>query len=348
MKYSLFYLPAFHEATHRDPRTLYQQIIEEVQLGEAIGLEKVWCAEHHFHPYGGDIPNPALLLGVLAQHTERIKLATGGVAVPLHRPVELAEQLAMVDVLSGGRLEIGFVRAFLAFEYDAYNVDMGESHARFREGVEVIRGLFAEDRYSVDGEFTKLDRVALRPRPIQRHPRVTLGAIATKESFELAGQQGMDLMVIPYPFPLEVVASNVGTYRDSLRNAGHDPDEFNVMAPYFFYSEADVGAAKETPREAMINYLGHARDAVSEDRWSADYKGYQGMVKIFESLMDYDLMYDERTLYGHPEKIHATLGEIAAAGITEVALVSNMPGIPHDKVMKSLEFFGQEILPAAT
>ncbi len=348
MEFSLFYLPAFHEATHRDPHTLYQQIIEEVRLGEDIGLAKVWCAEHHFVPYGGDIPSPCILLAALAQHTKRIKLATGGVAVPLHRAVELAEQLAMVDVLSGGRLEIGFVRAFLACEYEGYNVDMGESRARFNEGVEVIRGLFAHDRFSFDGKFTRLEDITLRPRPIQRRPRVTLGAVSTKESFELAGQEGMDLMVIPYPTPLEVVAANIGVYRDSLRSSGRDPEDFNVMAPYFYYGEADPDAAKEVPREAMLTYLGHARDAVADDRWSADYKGYTGMAKLFEALMDYELMYSERTLYGHPEKFHTMVDDIAAAGVTEISLVPNMPGIPHDNVMKSLEFLGRDILSSAT
>ncbi len=348
MRYSLFHLPAFHEPTHGTPHGLFQQLIDEATLADEIGLEKVWCAEHHFDAYGGDIPNPPVLLAAIAQATSRIKLATGGVAVPLHRAVDLAEQLAMVDVLSNGRLEIGFVRAFLAFEYDAYNVDMGESRARFNEGVEVIRGLFANDRFSYEGRFSRLDDVALRPRPVQRRPRMTVGAIATKESFEFAAQNAMDLMVIPYAFPLKAVAANVGIYRDALRGAGHDPDDFNVMAPYFYYSEADPQAAKETPREATLNYLGYARDAVAEDRWSADYQGYQGMVKIFESLMDYELMYGERTLYGPPEKFQAMVEQIAEAGITEVALMPNMPGIPHDKVMRSLEFLGREILPDAT
>ena len=348
MKFSLFYLPAFHQPTHGTPRRLYEQIFEEVELGEAIGLEKVWCAEHHLDPYGGEIPNPCILLASIAQRTQRIKLAPGGAAIPLHRPIELAEQLAMVDVLSGGRLEIGVVRAFLAYEYDAYNVDMGESRERFNEGVEVIRGLFAHDRFSFDGTFTKLDQVELRPRPIQRHPRVTLGAISTKESFELAGQRGMDLMVVPYLMPLEVVATNIGIYRDSLRSAGHNPEDFNVMAQFFYYGDADPATAKETPREAMLNYIGYIRNAVADDRWSADYKGYKGLVKVVEGLLDYELMYGERSLYAHPDKFHAKVEEVAAAGVTEIALMPNMPGLSHDKVMKSLEFLGREILPAHT
>ncbi len=345
MKFSLFYLTAFHEPTHTDAATMYQQIFEEVELGEQIGLEKVWIAEHHMTDYGGDVPSPLMLLGIIAQRTTRIKLATGGVALPLHRPLELAEQLAMVDVLSGGRLEIGMVRAFLEYEYAAYNTDMGESRERFTEGYEVIRGLFENERFSYDGKFTKLDDVQLRPRPIQRRPRMTLGTIMTKESFEYAGHEGLDLMVVPYLMPFDVVKGLLDVYRNALQEAGHDPGDFNIMSQFFYYSHPDAAIAKEVPRDPMINYLGYVRDAVTGDRWSKDYKGYEGLVKKVEALMDYEMMYNERTLYGPPEKFHERVKEIAAAGITEIALMPNMPGISHDKVMASMEFLGKEILP---
>jgi len=345
MRFSLFYLPVFHEPVHRDSRTLFQQILEESALADELGLDKVWCAEHRLHPYGGDIPHPCLLLAAIAQRTQRIRLATGGVALPLHRSLELAEQLAMVDAISGGRLEIGVVRAFLPFEFDAYNVDMGESRSRFEESVEVIQGLFANDRFSFDGQFCQLEDVALRPRPVQRHPRLTLGAVMSRESFEFAGRNGLNLMVVPYVAPSEYTKANIEIYRDSLAGAGHDPAQFNVMAHCFYYGDTDPGVAKEVPRVAMQNYLTAFRDALTGESFSKDYPGYEGLVRQIESLMDYELMYGERTLYAHPDKFHRKVEELAAIGVTELALSVNMPGIPHAKTMKSLEFLGAELMP---
>lgn len=345
MQFSLFYLPAFHAPVHKDPRTLYAQIVEEAKLGEQIGLHRIWLAEHHFDPYGGDIPHPCILLATIAQCTNRIGLATGGIAVPLHRPIEVAEQLAMVDVLSGGRLTIGVVRAFLAYEYDAYGIDMSESRERFTEGVEIIRGLFSEDSFSFTGNFNRFEEVEIRPKPIQRHPRLTLGAVMTKESFEYAGHNGMDLMLVPYLMPWEVVKQNIDIYKNALTDSGYDPDDFNIMTQFFYYAHSNAEVAKETPRQAMMNYLGYIRNAVAGDRWSKDYVGYEGLVAKVDAITDYDLMYKDRTLYGDTERFHRRVETIAEAGITEIGLMPNMPGTPHEKVMETIEFLGSTLLP---
>ena len=345
MKFSMFYLTSFHEETHKDAANMYQQIYEQVELAESIGFQKVWMPEHHLTDYGGDVPAPLLMLGALAQRTSRIKLGTGGVALPLHRPLELAEQLAMVDVMSNGRLEIGMVRAFLDYEYAAYNVDMGESRERFNEGHQIIRGLFEHERFSYDGKFTRFDDVQLRPRPIQRKPRMVLGTIMTEESFRYAGHNGLDLMVVPYLLPFDFVKGMLDVYRSALVEAGYTVEDFNIMSHFFYYGHADAALAKERPRRSLMNYLRSVRDAVSGDRWSKDYKGYEGIVKKVDALMDYEMMFKERSLYGHPEIFHRRVEEIAAAGITEIGLMPSMPGMPHDKVMETLEFFGNELLP---
>lgn len=347
MKYSLYYLPSFHEGVHRSSAKLYRQILEECALGDQMGLDRVWCAEHHLHRYGGDLPHPCLMLAAIAQRTQRIGLATGGVALPLHRPLELAEQLAMVDALSGGRLEIGIVRAFLPYEYEAYEIDMGESRARFEENFDVIRELFANDRVSFRGRFTTLNDVTLRPQPVQRHPSFSLGAVMTRESFEFAGRHGLNLMVVPYVAPLEAIAANIQIYHNALREAGYDPATRNVMGHCFYFGDPDPGVAKETPREAMLNYLASFRDAVTGGAWSGDYQGYEGLAGVIETLMDYEMIYRERSLFAHPEKFHQKVAELRAAGLTEIAMTINLPGIPHPAVMRSLEFLGKEILPEA-
>ena len=140
MKFGLLYLPSFDAETHSSPANLYQQIFEQVELAESLNYDCVWCAEHHFCAYGGDIPNPPLFLAALAQRTSKIRLGTAGVALPLNRPLNTAEQLAMVDNMCGGRLDIGVVRAFMESEYRALNVDMDESRARFNEGLDILLG----------------------------------------------------------------------------------------------------------------------------------------------------------------------------------------------------------------
>lgn len=134
MKFGLFFLPSFDAATHKDAQTLYQQIFEQVELCEELGCDCTWCAEHHFTPYGGDIPSPPLFLAALAQRTRRMRLGTSGVALPINRPLNTAEQLAMVDNMCGGRLDIGMVNmveALMDFDvmYDRRSAFGDPAHA---------------------------------------------------------------------------------------------------------------------------------------------------------------------------------------------------------------------------
>lgn len=345
MKFSLFYLPGFDREVHGHASTLYKQMIEQVVLGEAIGLEKVWVAEHHQREYGGDVPCSPVLLASLAQHTSRIKLCTGGIAVPLHRPLEAAEQLAMLDCLSDGRLEMGMVRGFLNYEYDAYNISMDESRARFVEGVEIIRGLFANERFSYRGTFSSFEDIELRPRPVQTHPRVSIATVASPETLEYAAEHGFDLGVVPYATSMQKTADMIQRYRELLTAAGHDPDERNVMAQFFYYGHSDPAVAKETPREPILAYLRRFLAALQGRRASKDYVGYEHMASAIEGMMEYEGFYEELSMFGHPDRFHERVREAEAMGITEIALMPTLPALPHNKVLETLEFLGKELLP---
>lgn len=345
MRFGLFYLPSFDLDVHRDAQTLFAQIIEQVELAEALGLDSAWVAEHHFTAYGGDIPNPPVLLSALAQRTKRIRLGTSGVALPLNRPLNTAEQLAMVDALSGGRLDIGVVRGFLNFEFEALNVEMAESRERFNEGLEIIRGTFANERFSFSGKYNQFADVELRPRPVQRHPAIFVGSVASEETLVYAGTHGLNLMVIPYAVSPEAVKKQVAVYHDALREAGHDPENHRVMGAYHMYMDDDLERAKDTAREPMLRYLGYIRDAVSDDRWSGDYESYRGMVKMIEALMDFEIICDRRSLFGDARRIHEGLASAREIGITDVSLVTIMPGLAQDKILASMRLFAEKVIP---
>ena len=345
MKFGLFYLPSFDAAVHDTSSELYRQIFEQVELGESLGLESVWVAEHHFTPYGGDIPNPPLLLAALAQRTRRMRLGSAGVALPLHRAIDSVEQLAMVDALSGGRLDIGLVRGFLPFEFEALQVDQAESRARFDEAVEVLQGLWTNERFSYHGTFNHFDDVTLRPRPVQEKPRVLVGAVATPESIVSAARNGFDLMVIPYAVGPDGVRQQVQLYRNTLAECGRDPAAYRVFAGFHLYVDRDEAHAIETAREPILRYVSYVRDAVKGGGWSAGYEAYQGMVQMVEAIMDFDLLYRDRVLFGDPARVHSRIEMAAEAGIDEIGLVTILPGLPHDKILESLELFGSEVLP---
>ena len=267
-------------------------------------------------------------------------------ALPLNKALNTAEQLAMVDAISGGRLEIGVVRAFLNFEFEALGVDMGESRERFDEAVEIIQGTWANERFSFHGKYNHFDDVELRPRPVQRNPRLLVGAVMSPETIVSAGHKGFDLMVIPYAVSLDVVAQQTQLYRDSLKEAGRDPADYRVLAAYHAFVNPDEELAKDWVREPILRYIGYVRDSVRADKWSKDYQSYQGMVKMIEALMDFDLLYDEgRTLFGDPGHVQANIERAAEAGITDINLVTILPGLEQQKILDSLRVFAAEVMP---
>ena len=345
MRFGFLYLPSFDLATHTDAATLYAQIFAQVELGEALGFDSVWCAEHHFSAYGGDIPNPPVFLAALAQRTKRIRLGTAGVALPLNRPLNTAEQLAMVDNLCGGRLDIGVVRAFMESEYRTLGVDMNESRERFNEGVDILRGTWANERFSYDGKFNKFNDVELRPRPVQRKPRIMLGSVMSPESVDYAGRMGLDLMVIPYAVSVPKVVETITRYRAALDAAGHDPNAHKVMGTLHLFVDENEEKAKAAVREPIVRYVGYLRDAVKADKWSRDYAGYSGMAKMVESLMDFDLLYDGRTAFGNPEHAAECINIYREAGIDELSFVTIMPGLEQERIMDSIRCFAGEVMP---
>src|SRR5499425_720058 len=176
----------------------FREALNLVELGERYGYTHVRTVEHYFHPYGGYSPNPIVFLAAAAQVTKRARLVTGAVLPAFNNPLKLAGELAMLDALCDGRLDIGFARAFLPHEFARFGVKLDESRARFDEGIEQVRLLLEQEDVTCEGRFHSFRNVTSLPRPTQRpRPPFYVAALATRESFERAGAAGHSIMAIP-------------------------------------------------------------------------------------------------------------------------------------------------------
>src|ERR1700688_1346949 len=176
------------EKTARD---YWQEALSLVTLCDRFGYSHVRTVEHYFHPYGGYSPNPVVFLAAAAQVTKRARLVTGAVLLAFNNPLKLAGELAMLDALCDGRLDIGFARAFLPHEFARLGVKLDESRARLDEGVEQVRLLLEKENATSEGRFHSFRKVTSLPRPTQKpRPPFYVAALATKESFERAGAAG--------------------------------------------------------------------------------------------------------------------------------------------------------------
>src|SRR4051812_21914373 len=216
----------FFSSVRQEQKSAVQYFDEALQLSalaDELGYSHVRTVEHYFRPYGGLTPSPIVFLSAAAARTKRIRLVTGAVIPIFNHPIKLAGELAMLDNISGGRLTVGFARAFLPEEFEAFERSMDESRARFEGGLEAVRRLWTETDVVFEDAFYRFGPITSSPRPVQHpHPPIMVAAIGTPTSFEWAGRQGYGLMVVPYLSKFDDLREKIESYRQTFE--AHHPD----------------------------------------------------------------------------------------------------------------------------
>ena len=346
MKFSLFYLTSYFPEVHGSERGLYDQLLGQVDEGERMGLHAVWLAEHHFFDYGGHVPSIPVLGATIAARTKKLKIASGIAMIGLQDPIRVAEQFAMLDQLSGGRVIFGIGRGFQKCEFDAFQRKLDDSRIAFDEAHEVIRRAWTEERFSFDGRFTKVKNLRVIPKPLQKPtPPFYVACTFTPQSFQWTGQQGYNLMVVPYAAPdLAVVKQNVDLYRSSLASSGK-PTDTDVLCAIHMYCGESSKRAKEEPRAALMRYLGQFSESTREAAHSEAYVGYDGLSEALTKF-DYDtFLHPKRVLFGDPDECVTRIRELEEMGITNVGMVIDFGGLASQEIFASLERFRKHVLP---
>jgi alkanesulfonate monooxygenase SsuD/methylene tetrahydromethanopterin reductase-like flavin-dependent oxidoreductase (luciferase family) len=173
VKFGILYNTDYYPQAHGSASQYYGQILEQTQLAEDLGFHAVWFGEHHYSGYS--FGSPPVIAMAAAARTKRIKLGTGVSLIPLNHPLRLAEEYAMLDVLSGGRLEYGIGRGFLNYSYQIFGVDPEQSLERYQEGTDlIIKAWTSDGPFSFNGKFWKLDDYSFFPKPVQKAPSADL------------------------------------------------------------------------------------------------------------------------------------------------------------------------------
>jgi natural product biosynthesis luciferase-like monooxygenase protein len=346
VKFSLFHLSTFFLEFHPDEHSFYQRMLQETEKAEALGFHSVWFAEHHFFNYGGHIPSVPVIGAAVAQRTRRIRIGSGIALLPLQDPIRIAEEFALLDCLSGGRLDFGIGRGFQKAEYDAFERDMADSRALFEEAHEIILKAWTSEHFSYNGKFHRIHDLRVVPKPLQKPPPIYVACIFTPESFEWAGRRGYNLMVVPYALPTQqILIDNLRVYREARTAHGHT-DEPELMAVYHFYCGQTAVKGKEEPRAAMLRYLSAAAESNREPAYSQQYANYANLRGSFKVLMDYDeVLYPNRLIFGNPEQCIRRIEDIQSMGVTNVGLLVNFGGLEREQVMGSLERCAAHVMP---
>lgn len=339
----------------------YREHLDGWELMDELGFDGIGFNEHHTSPYGL-MTSPNVMAAAATQRTSRMKLLIMGNVLPIHDPLRVAEELAMLDCMSDGRIISGFVRG-IPREYSVYNVDLRESRDRFEEAWEIIKKAWTEDVFSYEGKYWSYNEVAIWPRPVQEpHPPVWVPVSGSQETIEWAGRENAP--IIPGNFaPRSVKQNIVRYYAECLAKHGHTitPDHLSIGASpyvadnreqalkeagpyalYFFHTLLSHGNVANMARQRERGYLKEA----SHDYMTPENRESLGNFQRFTEYTLDDIERTDRACFGSPEEVRDYLINLAdSMGTNTLLLNFNQGALPHDLYIQNLERFGKEVLP---
>jgi natural product biosynthesis luciferase-like monooxygenase protein len=302
------------------------------RAADDLGMEAVWLPERHFHPFGSLFPNSALMAAVIASQTRTLRLRAGSVVAPLHHPVRIAEDWAVVDQVSGGRVDIAFASGWNADDFVLRPGAYDERKQVTWSTIDTVRRLWRGETVSLPGgEAAPVDVVSY-PRPVQAELSVWLTCSGSEERFVEAGTRGVNVLTALLFQDTGALARKVGRYRQAWAEAGH-PGSGHVTLMLHAYVHDDAAVAERTASEPMRAYLAGATDL---------WQGRMAGMKVLEGdrrdrLLDFAVKRQVRTasLIGSPAQAAARLERLGGIGVDEVACQLDF-GLAHDAILDAL------------
>ncbi|WP_224360429.1 non-ribosomal peptide synthetase/type I polyketide synthase [Hyalangium versicolor] len=320
LEFSLSYFGRYEAAYRKDK---YDLLFEGARFADANGFSAIWVPERHFHPFGGFSPNPSVLCAALARETQRVALRAGSVVVPLHHPVRIAEEWAVVDNISGGRVGISVASGWhpddFVFAPEAY----GKHRELMFEGIETIRKLWRGEALRMRAGANREIDVRCFPMPTPRELPVWLTITGNPDTYVRAGEIGAGVLTNLMSQTLEELAANIELYRKALERSGRDPSTGHVTVLLHTYLGEDLQATREKARKPFCDYLdthfgllqGVLRThnpAIDPDKLSAEDRRYM-------LSLAYDRYVRTSALIGTQESSEEIIERLREVGVDEVA-----------------------------
>jgi alkanesulfonate monooxygenase SsuD/methylene tetrahydromethanopterin reductase-like flavin-dependent oxidoreductase (luciferase family) len=321
-------------------------------LVEPLGFDSLFALEHHFTGYAMS-PSPSQLLAYYAGRTKRITLGTAVIVLPWHDPIRVAEEIALLDIMCGGRCVFGFGRGAASVEYEGFRIDQGEARARFIAAAKIIQRALSQESFEFKGEYYQIPRTAIRPRPISHPERRFYGTAVSPESVDVMARLGFSMLVI---------------MQNEWSKAAADIHRFNAVAAAegfrprlpMILTNVSVAETRSEAKERATEYLGRKWDSIDDHYHFSD--GHLNVVKGYESYdkvgTTYARMKDPARrakatdfyvsiqLVGTPDDCNQKLEELhALTGLDHLITEFSFGGLPHEEAELNMRLFADKVLP---
>jgi len=354
MDLSLFFEIETADMSEAGIKRCYDECIEQVMLADELGYRTVWFVEHHFLPFLSFCVSPELMLSHLAARTRNIRLGHGIVLLPfaINHPVRVAERIAVLDLLSNGRVEFGGGRSTTEAELNAFHIDPEATRPQWEETLRALPAMWTERVFSWNSPLLQVPERPIEPKPVQKpHPPMWV-ACNQPSTVEFAGKNGLGVLA----FGIGQGQSNefVRKYREKLKEATPigkfiNPKfallTFTLCCPTDEEALAIQGPnVKRYVEDTRIIFSPWIEGKIPESyKWQMEDNKLK--FKMFEEVSMEDVVKAGGACIGSPETCVKVLDYLTDAGVDEALMFMQMYTTPHDKIMRSIELLAKEVKP---
>ncbi len=317
-----------------------------INEAEKLGVDSLWLAEYHFNP-GRVMASPITIFGNVAARTENIRLGTAVILLPLANPLRVAEEIATLDLVSGGRVEFGIGRGTFPNVHEGFNSPFEESRGRFDESLEIILKAWTNETFSFEGEYYKFEDVTVTPKPYQKpHPPIRVG-VTSVDSFAVTGRMGHSMIINPSRvFTLAGLKPQIETYHQAWKDAGHK-GKGTVGLRIPIYLSEDAQKAHDEPMDSALFSMGRLSDRTARYDGHIGTTGDWGQEAEIIKNMSYDDWFRDKVAYGTPDAVTEKLQMLTEElGLDQIMFEVNFGNlIPLDKQVNSLRLMMEKVAP---
>jgi alkanesulfonate monooxygenase SsuD/methylene tetrahydromethanopterin reductase-like flavin-dependent oxidoreductase (luciferase family) len=330
------------------------QQIEQVCAAEALGFSDVWLTEHYFT--GESVYNDALIFAsALTQRTSRIRIGFAVIQMPFHHPVRLAVQLALLDNLSNGRIDVGIGKGTVYNEYEflGHGLRSSDNRERMAEAIEVLGRAWSETPLVYKGKYFNLTVPELRPRPVQRPGPPIWRSVISPASFTECGRLGLPILTAR--LPVERIRERWKLYEAGLLEAGHDErtrDRLLAQAALWrnvYVAESNAQAEDELSALLLRTraHMMHVRGAYNPADFHIDPVMLNPWTNPAVGEADaLAFVLATGSLFGSPERVRQQVAELRQAGVRHLLCQTGFGDMSHERNLLSMRSFGEQVMPA--
>ena len=338
------------------PHQRYEELWRELELCDGLGYDYSFCVEHHFRPDESWMSAPSLYTAVAGARTRRMRIGPMGYVVPLYDPLRLAEEIAIADQMTGGRMELGMVPGINAIYFEPFGLKYEDRKLPTLEYVDYLKAAFGPQPFSFEGKIHRTRSARLAVEPVQRpHPPLWMMS-RDPETLDFCVEHGINPGYF-LVFPREEAAPRYRKFVADWTAKGWDRKPRIGYSTVVYVDETDELARRNGLERAARAYRGFVRPTETEDEFRValaefctkfDERGEHGAAEIFRNLFDPDYVLEKELMFvGSPETVTEQLRRLSTDGVFNVFMGEfNFDDLPEDDLMRSIRLFGEEVIPA--